>query len=176
MARMIPGLHANHFYALFDEDDVDFEIEINNASKDRSLSFHTHRPYIGFVTHSNKSCTIQTLYSDGRRLHFNHTSVTHSVGRNLRFKDTIVKHSEVKFYVEYAEPPIYPIYVKNGTRGKVSLEVHRKSTVGDLKRKIQSKLMIRCSYQLINFKGQNLDDNNETMEILYITEHSILDL
>lgn len=185
IAPIRPGPKRNHFYAQFEEDDVDFEIGMENSSKDRAVCFKFNilQQYYGFVTDANTNCKIQTLVDNGRKLHFirqtgeegNKLVSTTATNYGMNRYDASKMLSEIIFKVVYSEPAKYPIYIKTENHDKISFQVNGLSIVDDLKKMIELRMCIKCSHQMITFKGKQLHDF-ESMEKLGITEHSMLEL
>lgn len=186
MARISPGRKQNHFIALFEEDDVDFEIGMENLSIDRSVCFEMNflNEEHGFVTASNKNWKIETLSSNGRKFHFVRLSgergkklvSTTAAYHGLTHQDASVMLSEIKFKVLYSELDKFTIYVKIDNGKQISVKVNRLNTVADLKKIIKSEEFIPLDEQFINFKGKHLDNDKSIIEELRITEHSMLNL
>ena len=108
VARIGPGPEKNHYYAYFEEDDVDFEIEMDNSScKDRSVCFDIKvmKKKHGFMVRPQKTWKIETLESKGKKLHFisqsgkegkslvSTTASTHGISR----QDASLLLSQIKF-------------------------------------------------------------------------------
>lgn len=185
VARISPGPKQNHFIALFDEDDVDFEIGIENLSNERSVCFETtilNQSY-AFVTASNENWKIETLNSNGRKLRFVRQSgeqgkklvASTAANHGLTRQGASALLSEIKFRVLYSELDKYSIYVKIDSGETLTVEVNRLNTVADLKMVIKSKACIPLDEQTISFKEKHLDDE-KSMEQLGITEHSMVNL
>lgn len=153
-----PDRKENHFIALFDEDDVDFQIEMGNSSGDRFVRF-VARGEFAFVTIANSVWKIDRLASIGK-FHF-------STARR--------KSIEFDVNVECSKPPNYPVYVNIGRSKKATLEVNRLFTVAKLKEVIHSTYWIDLPYQILYLDGKPLDDVL-TMEALDIREYSMLEL
>lgn len=186
MARITPGRKQNHFIALFEEDDVDFEIGMENLSNDRSVCFEMSflNEEHGFVTASNTNWKIETLNSNGRKFHFVRLSgergkklvYTTAANHGLTHQDASVMLSEIKFKVLYSELDKFTIYVKIDNGKQISVKVNRLNTVADLKKIIESQEFIPLDEQIINFKGKHFDNDKSIMKELRITAHSMLNL
>lgn len=185
MARISPATKKNHFIALFEEDDVDFEIGFENLSNDRSVCFNMDilKKSHEFVVRSNTNCKIQTLNSNGRKLHFVRQSgeegkklvSTTATDHRLTREGASVMLSEIKFNVFYSELDKYSIFVRLYNGKTISVKVNHLNTVSDLKEIIASQEFIPILHQAIDFKGYYLDDYQSLKE-LGITKHSMLNL
>lgn len=150
-----------------------------NSLGDRTVCFdlNVFSNWYGFVIASNSRSKIETLKSNGRKLHFisqpgkrGQELVLNSVGLHPQSRENdSVMLSQIKFNVMYSWPSEYTIYVKTENGAKTPLRVTHLSTVAELK----NKLKFTCT--LIRFKGKRLNDD-ETMQNLGITEHSISDI
>ncbi|XP_037039061.1 polyubiquitin-like [Bradysia coprophila] len=187
-ARIIAGRERNHFFALFDDDDVDFRIAMENSSEDRSASFamtildESH----AFMIRPHRNGEIETLTSNGRKLHFirqsghegrklvSSTATNHGLTRH----EASVMLSEVKFRVSYSERKKYLITVRIDHGKTILIDVNGSSTLACMKTAISSKLEFYASekMQIVHFKGRRLDANDKTMEDFGITEHSVVDM
>lgn len=72
IARISPGPKENVFVALFEEDDVDFKIIMENLSMDsRTLCIGVkilRKSYCGFLVSANSRCSLEILTSAGKKL------------------------------------------------------------------------------------------------------------
>lgn len=184
IARIITGPAKHHFIALFEDDDVDFEIEMGNSSNDRKVRFRLEilKKIYGFMTHENSNWRIKTLESKGRKLHFirqsgdkgkeliSDTATNYGLSRH----SAAVMLSAIKFNVAYSKPRKYFIGLKADNGRIIHLEVTCLSTVADLKEQMRHRHRLTCQ-PIITLKGRQLGDH-ESIESLSITTHSILDV
>lgn len=185
VARICPGPKPNHFIALFEEDDVDFQIGLENLSNDRSVCFETAilNEKNAFVAEPNETCKIETLTSNGRKLRFVRQSgeqgkklvASTAANHGLTRQGASELLSEIKFRVLYSELDKYSIYVEVDSGKTLTVAVNRLNTVADLKMAIKSKAFFPLDEQTISFKGNHLDDE-KSMEQLGITEHTMVNV
>lgn len=185
IARISATRIRNHFVALFEEDDVDFRIAMENSSEDRSASFDMtilDESY-AFLIRPNRDGEIETLVSNGRKLHFVRQSghegkklvSTTATNHGLSSDEASVLLSEIKFRVSYSERKKYSVTARIDYVRTVSIEVNGSSTVTDMKKCISSEAHLPVE-QTVHFKGRLLDDNDKTMDDLGIVEHSMVDI
>lgn len=185
IAKIKPGPKKNHFYALFDEDDVDFQIGFENLSEERDVCFGVkvlNKTY-EFVTERKSNEQIETLTSHGRKFHFlrqsgiagmklvSSTATSHGLSRAAA-SDIL---SKLEFNVTYSMLAEYSINVNIKNSASQKFLIDRLDTVFNLKLKIQSRLGIITSHQILYFKARQLKDH-ESMENLMITKDSVLNL
>lgn len=184
VAKISAGREQNEFVALFEEDDVDFRIAMRNSLEGRSACFKMtilDKSY-GFVIRSRKEGEIETLVSNGRKLHFIKQSgeqgkklvSTTATNYGLSRRDASVMLSEIKFLVSYSERKKYSISARidNGKTVRV-LKVNGSNTVADMIRIVSENVY---AVKSVHFKGLHLDDETKTMEDLGIHEHSLVDI
>lgn len=185
IAKIKPGPNKNHFYALFDEDDVDFQIGFDNLSDERDVCFGVEvlKKYYEFVTESKKSGKIETLTSKGRKLHFlrqtgdegmklvSSTATSHGISRAAASEIL----SKLEFNVAYSMLAEYSIKIDIKNAVSKTFFIDRLDTVFNLKKKIASRLGVTTSHQGLYFKARQLKDH-ESIENLMITKDSVLNL
>jgi hypothetical protein len=66
------GDEDSKFFALFTENDVDFEIEINNRKCNHGIGYTLalNDGYYDYYVGPREIWTMEALYSNGRKLHF----------------------------------------------------------------------------------------------------------
>lgn len=189
VAHITQGPKENHFYAMFDEDDVDFSVRFENSnSQDRDVCFNLKilEKMHGFVARNHRNCSIETLESNGRKLRFvrqsgvegkklvSTTAVRHCLDRH----DASVMLSEIGVNVSYSEPPKYQIYVKivdSVSKKRVNMNVNRLDCGLDIKEMMKKQTGVKCNDQIISFKGKAIK-NDDIMEQLQITRNSVVEL
>lgn len=159
IARMEYGKKQNHIVALFDQNNVDFQIEMENSSGDRFVRFNFGKKF-AFVTMANSNWKVDRLEPIGKF-----------------FFSTARRSTCIEFdvHVECSKPPSYSIYVNIGSSKKETLEVNRLLTVRQLKKAIKMKYWIGSAYQILYLDGKPLDEIL-TMEAADVKEYSTLDL
>lgn len=110
-ARICPSKTPNHYYAIFNEDDVDFEIGIVNTKSDFDIIYDIGvlgKRY-GFITGNHLKNRLEALKSGGGKLHFirqsseiGETLVSMAASeQNLTFNEASEMISQIKFDIKY---------------------------------------------------------------------------
>ncbi|XP_037035194.1 polyubiquitin-like [Bradysia coprophila] len=176
-AALTFGPKPNIFYALFKENDVDFEIHVANKDQSRPLCYYmnVNNEEKGFIVDENSNWALKTMQSNGNNFRFVRQSSeagkelvsTAATAHKLSFREASTLVSQMKFQVKYAKP-IRSLCVQVKVVDEVGKTICRQfdmkssDRVGDLNRlmteaigkKIQE---IRCNDELIS-KNQFLGD------------------
>ena len=163
---------ADLYYAIFDEDDCDFEISIDNTQcEDRQvrvrLGFHNKK--YGFLWNKRSAGTLQTYKSNGGKFHFVRESsedgktliakATHAHG--LSWKQASEMMSQMKFEVEYSDSPAFSIFFRDLDGSTKSLDVFEGDTIRAVKKMIEVKEGIAVDDQRLSFGGKLLRDDQK---------------
>lgn len=183
VARIGPGPEKNHYFAYFEQDDVDFEIEMDNSScKDRSVRFRMEvmKKKHGFVVGPKDTWKIETMESNGKKLHFIRQSgeegkslvSSTASSRGISRQDASTILSQIKFWVNY-EARNFVIVVKDEKEAKLTrVDVNSQTTIAELKHKISQGIEHPVGNYTVILNGKQLEDydDNFTLEELDIKE------
>jgi hypothetical protein len=135
----------NTFIALFEETNVDFEIDIDNKeSKERhvSLDLGINGKTYGFVIPKESVAAMETVESNGRKFHFSTTESNNHRRSVLNLSDkwsTLSRISysisQIKFRVQYSKivpPSSFEVFVRSPRERIYSVEVFAESLTEDL--------------------------------------------
>ncbi|CAG7818246.1 unnamed protein product, partial [Allacma fusca] len=171
------------FYALFDEDDVDFEIKYDNttcADRDVEITLDLHNKRKSFRLPNSSEWKQDTFERNGGKFHFVRQSGQGllNVGllaaeQSLTFEGASALISRIGFCVRYSTPG-YRIFVQDLFNvEKLPLVVHNTDTVELIKSRLEYEHNIPMSEQTLMFMGKSLEDGR-TVGDYDIQEDSIL--
>lgn len=172
------------YVAIFDEDDVDFMIRINNRNQDRDFCFQisVNNKEYGFVVTPSTQTDFETIESDGRHLHFvGETSKSGKVLLNematklstspKRAADLM---STIKFEVEYSVKLIQ-LFVKTPTKECIAIRCYPGETIESVKQRVEYEKGTPVHRQRLIFAGKQLEDGR-TLSDYNIRDESTLHL
>ncbi|CAG7724282.1 unnamed protein product [Allacma fusca] len=176
---------SRKFYALFKQDDVDFEIQYDNVSADRDalVELKVHNKRKTFVIPNSWKCNNQSTFeTNGRKYHFVRQSGEEgqlNIGRlaadqSLTFEAASAVISRIGFSVRYTTPG-FRISVKNLGGSTFPLIIHGTDTVEIIKYKIQYHQGSPVDQQKLVFSGVQLD-NRKTAQECHIQPDSTINL
>ncbi|CAG7830232.1 unnamed protein product [Allacma fusca] len=174
---IIPSNKPNKYLALFDTDDVDFLIHVDNR-KSRSchvtFNLDVHNKRYRFVGLKSTHMKLRSLESQGRKLHFLRRSsedgetyiATFASMRDLTFKQAARTLSQLKFELGYSGPVRDDTMVVtiDSFKEKFDVEVTPTNTINYLKTLIEEFHDIDASEQRLVFKGKVLPDEASMMD------------
>ncbi|CAG7837045.1 unnamed protein product [Allacma fusca] len=174
---IFPSNKPNKFLAVFETDDVDFEIVVDNrkcGSRHVIYELKVHNKIANIVVDKSRSCNFRALEKNGRKIHFLRGSseegetcvATFASKHDLAFKEASRILSQLQFEVGYSNPISDKAMgvVINGFTETFVLEVLPTNTVNDLKTKIEKCQGIKVSEQRLIFEGKLLTDNTALMD------------
>lgn len=179
-APLVLGPNSNTFYALFEEDDVDFKLVIDNhICSDRTLSFDVDvlKERKSFIVKENSKCALQTMESNGHKFHFVRQSsdsgkavVSEAVSRyGLTQNEASTMTSQMKLGAVYSKK-IHDIWIQlnvlegvvNGLKSPIPMKSCK--TIKDLKEKIDKMTVdypihpLKYDEKFLDYyENQNLD-------------------
>jgi hypothetical protein len=118
--KLIIGDENSKFFALFTENDVDFEIEINNKKCNHGIGYTLalNDGYYDYYLGPREIWTMEALYSNGRKLHF--LSQNTDLGQqlvaetadlhNISYGDAAAICCKVEFTFEVEKEPEKPLH------------------------------------------------------------------
>jgi hypothetical protein len=117
--KLIIGDEDSKFFALFTENDVDFEIEINNRKCNHGIGYTLalNDGYFDYYLGPREIWTMETLYSNGQKLHF--LSQNTDLGQqlvaetahlhNISYGDAAAICCKIQFTFEVEKQPQKPL-------------------------------------------------------------------
>lgn len=173
------GKRQNHFYALFDEEDVDFEIDLANSFCDQRAVLYgieSQNTVNGFLVNGGIKCTLKTLVDLGPKLHFVRQSSDDGLAlivrtadkHNITFDKASELLSQIKFDIEYSikigEP--FDVYVVVPEGDPIKFRLDYSASIADLKKAIKNKIGVDERRQSIfNHKNKELADHSIYREV-----------
>lgn len=131
---------------MFEENDVDFKIGFENSSDERAVCFNffIFDKLYGFVLPNGAKSKIETLQSNGRKLHFARQSgaigeklvAATAASHGLTREDASSMLSKIQVGIRYSEMSKFPVRINVNIDRTMSLDVNRLTTVFDLKNMI----------------------------------------
>lgn len=187
-ANIVNGPNKHQYIAIFNEDDVDFTIGVNNLNKHRDFNFHINMfgEWFAFVVGQRENCGLRTPGPNNRHLHFCSERTERaqewigSVKNVYRtsYSEAINVVDHFRFDVRYSKPK--PIYAIDGpgnweisivgmdacaTKCKKSVRIPSDATVADVRDEFIANHHSTDGkfFRLYNADGETLLDNERTL-------------
>lgn len=185
MAVIIAGAKRNKYIAIFEEQDVDFFIRINNANKERDFGYclTVNNEDYDFVVDSKQAADLKTLESKGRHFHFlreksaagkqllREMASTYSISP----KCAVDMMSVLKFDVNYSIEKLR-IYVEVQNK-RLAFLCYSNERIEDLQRKIAERIGFQYWMIWFSFEGHsfgNVATAERTLKEINVKQGSIL--
>jgi hypothetical protein len=191
IVRMINGFNKNQFFSIFDEEDVDFQLIIDNQLCVRGIRFtlcinNNNNPY---YIRPGKLSAMETLETNGRKFHFKSQNTDEGQlivavtadKHEISYSEAAINCSKITFHIDvekliqklpqelinsFDELKIN-VFVQTLTGKTIEVDIRTDNTVFDLKRRIAHKEGISISQTLI-FNSKQLEDDK------YLREYDII--
>ena len=174
---------ADLYYAIFDDDDCDFEISIDNSKCENRkvlvrLGFHNEKNE--FICNKLSAALLETYESNGKKFHFVRQSsedgktlvakATQEYGLTWNKASEMI--SQMTFEVEYSDPA-FQIFYKDLIGNLRAIEVFEQDTIHEIKKQIEMIEGIPVNVQRLVFKSHTLEDCHMVKNYQIIRESTL---
>lgn len=178
-ASIVNGPIKNRYIAIFEEDDVDFKIAVNNLNANRDFNFNLDffGNYYPFVVGYQENCGLKTPHSGGQHFHFfsinnkkSHNWVNTVAGFYQTSCDEAVNIIDnLRFIVRYSMPKEMDTIEMNDVDDKLEISIfsmelfepqpsrsvllRRDAIIADVRREINAKYHQTLTKQFVLYAG-----------------------
>lgn len=198
-ANIVNGPNKHQYIAIFDEDDVDFIVGVNNMNDNRDFNFHINMfgEWMPFVVGHRENCGLRTPGLLDRQLHF--CSVRDERAQawigsvknmyQISYSEAINVVDHFQFSVRYSKPKSMDAIDGHGNllisilgmdafsaKYMKSISIPADATIADIRHEIMAKYhqTEAIFFRLYNGDGETLLANDRTLTSYQLEDHDFI--